>query len=82
MKNFRLRARKLRQKMSNTTFDQSGDGPTAEDLLTDALELTYEEGRSDVLDAVQVILDNSQKRKQEKDGESKDDHDHDYARGM
>ena len=71
--------------MSKCAFDQSGDGPSAEDVLTTALELTYEEGRTDVLDAVQIILDNSQKRKQEKDaesseGESKDDHD--YARGM
>jgi hypothetical protein len=82
MKNFRARARKLRQKMSNCAFNQ-GDGPNAEDLLTDALELTYEEGRSDVLDAVQIILNNAKKRKQEENAQSSESQDdaHDYSRG-
>jgi hypothetical protein len=76
MKNFRARARKLRQKMSNCAFNQ-GDGPNAEDLLTDALEATYNEGRIDALDAVSTVMKGST------DGESSESQDdaHDYSRG-
>ena len=46
-KNFKARAKTLRRKMSECAFDQSGDGPSAEALLTKALEKVFNEGMNE-----------------------------------
>ena len=63
-KNFTIRARTLRRKMSDYSFDQSGDGPTPEQLLAKGLEKAYTEGVTDTLTAVMEGIANENRRKE------------------
>jgi hypothetical protein len=56
MKNFKARAKTLRRKMSECAFDQSSDGPSAENLLETALENAFNEGKQSVYDMIEDLL--------------------------
>jgi uncharacterized protein YdaT len=79
--NFKVRAKTLRRKMSECAFDQSGDGPSEEDLIAKALEKAYDDGRQYVYDKIEDLLRRNAEKAKEANENSKEDL-NDYSRGM